>query len=240
MSRIAEAIDELRSAQKSSRGAPAYSRFVNRPLGRLLAATAHTAGLTPNTVTMLSGATTFTGIAVIALVPPALLTSAVITLLLVLGYALDSADGQVARLQGRSSLDGEWLDHMADALKMGSIHLAVAVAWYRWFDLDAIWLLVPLAFQVTSTVFFFGVILTDMLRRVAGSGAAPATGGDSRTSWWYSLAVIPADYGLLCLVFLTMWIQPVFVTIYTTLTAINALLLLASLLRWFRAVKALR
>jgi phosphatidylglycerophosphate synthase len=242
MSTISDSISELRNAQKSNQGAPAYSRFVNRPIGRLLAAVAHNMGLGPNAVTLISGAVTMSGVAVIALVEPTWWSSVLISFLLVLGYALDSADGQVARLQGRSSLEGEWLDHMMDALKLATIHTAVLVSWYRWFDLDEKWLLVPLLFQVVGSVFFFGVILTDLLRRLArlraADGALPAAKPRS-TSVLYSLAVIPADYGLICLIFLTLWLQTLFVAIYTALAVVNALVLAASGLRWFRAIRAL-
>ncbi len=243
MSSITEAIAELRGAQKSSKGAPAYSRFVNRPLGRVLAAVAHTAGLSPNTVTMISGTVTYSGIAVILLVEPSWWSSLAITGLLVLGYALDSADGQVARLQGRGSLAGEWLDHMADSLKMSSIHIAVLVSWFRFSDLSDGWLVVPVVFQVVASVFFFGVILTELLRRIAHlqqSTDGSAAGGSAKTSAIYALAVLPADYGFLCLVFLTLWVQPLFVAVYTTLAAINSLLLVASLFRWFRSVNSLK
>ena len=41
----------LKRAQKPSRGTAAYSRLVNRPVGRLVAAAVHTYGLTPNQAT---------------------------------------------------------------------------------------------------------------------------------------------------------------------------------------------
>jgi phosphatidylglycerophosphate synthase len=240
---FAETLHTLRTAQKSSRGAPAYSRYINRPFGRVLAAAAHTLRLAPNTVTLLSGATTLSGIALIALAPPSLVTSIVVTALLVLGYALDSADGQVARLRGQSSYDGEWLDHIIDAVKMATIHTAVLIAWVRWFDLDTAWLFVPIVFQVTASVFFFAVVLADLLRRVdratRSSGPPPPDTAQPGTSALYSLAVIPADYGLLCVIFLLLWLPPVFVTVYTALAVLNLLILAASLFRWFRGMKRL-
>src|SRR5690606_41281534 len=84
----------LRYAQKSTKGAPAYSRFVNRKAGRVLAAAAYRIGATPNQVTAVSALFTYAGIAVIALVPPAPPVGILVTALLVVGYALDAADGQ--------------------------------------------------------------------------------------------------------------------------------------------------
>jgi phosphatidylglycerophosphate synthase len=62
------------------------------------------------------------------------------------GYAFDAADGQLARLRGGGSLAGEWLDHMIDAAKVSSLHVAVAISVYRWFAWAIGWVLVPLGF----------------------------------------------------------------------------------------------
>ena len=239
MSEFRQAIERLVAAQKSSRGAPAYSRFVNRPLGRVLAAAAYALRLSPTQVTLLSGIATGAGILLIALVPPTWWSAVLVTLLLVLGYALDSADGQVARLTGTGSLAGEWLDHFFDATKQATIHIAVLICWFRFYDLSDLWMLVPLAFGATASVFFFGVVGADFLRRInrLQHPAMPAPAEAGPTSAVYSLAVMPADYGLLCIVFLTLWVPPVFVTIYTALAAINLLLLAASGVRWYRSVR---
>ena len=114
----------LAAAQKGATGAPAYSRFVNRPLGRVFAALAFHAGLTPNAVTAVSAACTGTGIVLLAVRPPSWGLGIAITACLVLGYALDAADGQLARLRGGGSPAGEWLDHMVDAAKASGLHLA--------------------------------------------------------------------------------------------------------------------
>ena len=238
MSEFRQAIDRLASAQKSSRGAPAYSRFVNRPLGRVLAAGAYVAGLSPTQVTLLSGLATGAGILLIALVAPTWWSALLVSALLVLGYALDSADGQVARLTGTGSLAGEWLDHFFDATKQATLHLAVLICWFRFYELSDEWMLVPLVFSATASVFFFGVVGADLLRRINRlqhpGMPAPETSGS--TSPLYSLAVMPADYGLLCVVFLTLWVPPVFITVYTALAVINLLLLGASGIRWYRSV----
>ncbi|MGO2180533.1 hypothetical protein [Cellulosimicrobium funkei] len=75
MSEFGAAMTRLHDAQKSSSGAAAYSRFVNRPLGRPLAAGAYVLGLTPDAVTLVSAATTLAGIATIALAEPTLASS---------------------------------------------------------------------------------------------------------------------------------------------------------------------
>lgn len=237
--RFSEALRALRQAQKSSRGAPAYSRFVNRPLGRIFAAGAFVLGMTPNQVTAMSAVFTFSGVVAIATVPPTVALAIVVTLLLVVGYALDAADGQLARLRGGGSLAGEWLDHVVDAIKSSALHGAVLISWFRFFDLPDLWLLVPLGYQVVTAVFFFAMILTDQLRRLHRGTSAIIQKKNGSNSPLYALAVIPADYGFLCIVFLLLWWQPVFVAVYALLFLANAMILVASLWRWFREMDAL-
>ena len=155
-------VRRLSAAQKgAARSAPAYSRFVNRKIGRLLAAAAYKAGLTPNQVTGISALHTFTGIALLALVPPSWWLGILVLILLVLGYAWDSADGQVARLTGTGSSAGEWLDHICDAFKVVSLPLGMLIGLYRFDAVDSVWLLVPIVNAITSSVQFFAMILTE-------------------------------------------------------------------------------
>lgn len=232
-----DALAALKAAQKSSAGAPAYSRYVNRPLGRAIAAAASVAGLTPNAITALSALLTLSAIAMLALVPPAT-AAPVVTALLVAGYAFDAADGQLARLRGGGSVAGEWLDHMVDALKTSALHAAVLVSWFRFLEVDDGMLLIPVLYAVVSAVFFFGVILTDLLRRANGA-RSNAGGNPVRRSPFYAIAVLPADYGLLCLLFLTLIWPPAFVAGYTLLAIANTVILAASCVRWFRELDRL-
>ncbi len=48
------ALAKTSGVQKTSKGAPAYSRFINRRLGRYLAAGAFALRMTPNQVTFVS------------------------------------------------------------------------------------------------------------------------------------------------------------------------------------------
>src|SRR5947208_1481942 len=98
-----ETVAVLASKQKTLKGAPAYSRFVNRKLGRLLAAAAYLIGLTPNAVTLISAGFSLTGIVLLAVARPTWLVGVLVAVALVLGYALDAADGQLARLRGGGS-----------------------------------------------------------------------------------------------------------------------------------------
>lgn len=225
---IAESLRQLRSAQKSPKGAPLYSVLVNRPLGRLFAATARRAGLTPNAVTGISGLFTFVGIFTLALGRPGWLTGCAIAALLVIGYALDAADGQLARLTGGGSLFGEWLDHVVDAGKIVSLHAAVAIMAYRYLPGPRFWLIVPLVLAVASVVHFFGFLLTELLVRTTNT---PGKRGGS-FSPAMALAKLPTDYGLLCLTFATLGSAVLFMTIYTVITVCTAAYTFVVLLRW--------
>ena len=235
---LREAISELSTAQKSSKGAPAYSRYINRRLGRYLAAAAYTAKMTPNQVTALSAVFTFSGIGVLVAFRPTIVSSIALCLLLVTGYALDSADGQLARLTGTGSMAGEWLDHTVDAFKVGSIHLAFMVCWWRFYDLNAAWLLVPLLFQVLATVHFFSTLLMDQLRRSRRAGHGTLLARDGSSSFLYSLAVLPTDFGVICLVGALLWVPWLFTGVYTVLFAATACFLVLALGKWYGEVKS--
>jgi phosphatidylglycerophosphate synthase len=227
-------LQRLSGAQKGAKGAPAYSRFVNRPLGRLLAALAFHAGLTPNAVTAISALFTGTGIALLALVPPSWPMGLTVAGCLVIGYALDAADGQLARLRGGGSPAGEWLDHMVDAAKASSLHLAVLIGMYRFETVDAGWLLlVPLGYCVVDAVTYFGTMLNEALRAQHGV-ATRAQRTAQPVGVGRSLLTLPTDYGLLACVFVLFGAPSLFVPTYTFLfLAATAFLALASV-RWFR------
>lgn len=234
---FAETLARLGGAQKGrARGAPAYSVYVNRPVGRVLAAVAYRWGATPNMVSLVSAAFTFTGIAMIALVPPSPWTGVVIWLLLAIGYAFDSADGQVARLRGGGSLAGEWLDHFIDAVKTISLPLAVAVGVYRFVEVDHLFLLVPLGFAVVAGVTFFGMILNDLLKGKVGVPSAAATGGSNP---WRSLLLLPVDYGFLCAVFALWGLPALFEPVYALVFLAHTVFLVLATTRWFGAMQRL-
>ncbi|MFT4258389.1 CDP-alcohol phosphatidyltransferase family protein [Microbacterium sp.] len=210
---------------------------MNRPVGRVIAAAAHTIGLTPNQVSLISAAFTMTGVVLLATVPPSIGLGIAVWLLLAIGYAWDSADGQVARLRGGGSLAGEWLDHVLDSTKLVALPIAVAIGAYRFFPLPSdLWLLVPLGFAVVSTVTFFGMILNDLLRGKRGVAQAADAGG---FSVFRSLLGLPTDYGILCVAFALWGWPPAFMLIYSLLALAALLYLLAALAVWFRKMSAL-
>ncbi|MDT0306204.1 CDP-alcohol phosphatidyltransferase family protein [Streptomyces sp. DSM 44917] len=232
------ALRRLRGAQKTAKGVSLYSRLVNRPLGRILAAAAYRAGLGPNQVTLLSAAVSGTAIAAVALVRPSWPLAFGVWAGLVLGFALDSADGQLARLRGISSPAGEWLDHFVDCAKITALHGAVLISFHRFFELPAQgWLLVPLAFQLAAVLIFFGGLLTDKLKpkRAPGTGNAPAA-PPSRVR---AVALLPVDYGVLCALFLLLGSERAFRLGYAAFCAVYVLFCAAFSAKWFRELSAL-
>jgi phosphatidylglycerophosphate synthase len=190
-------------------------------------------------VTFISAAFSAAGIAVIALVRPSVAAAVLIPVLLLVGYAFDSADGQLARLRGGGSPAGEWLDHVVDSIKVSALHLAVLIGWYRFYDVKAAMLLIPIGFALVQAVFFFVQILTDQLRR-AHPSQAPAPADGSLTAVARSLLVWPTDYGVLCLIFATLAWQSGFIVLYGLMLAGTALFLLAALPKWYREVARFR
>lgn len=221
-------VEKLASSQKPPAGASLWSRWVNRPLGRLLAAQAIRAGVSANGVTALSALVTASALAVLCTVAPAPGVGVTVAVLLVLGFALDSADGQVARFTGTGSLSGEWLDHVVDAGKMAAVHAAVLVGWFRFVDVPSTtWLLVPLGFQLVAVVVYAGGTLEPLLLR----GASRSTSRPASTL--RAAALLPADFGILSLSFV-LWGSPVaFRWSYLVLGAINLVIGAALLRRWF-------
>lgn len=233
---------ELRGAQKSAKGVSLYSRYVNRPAGRIFAAAAFRLGMTPNQVTLTSAAFTFAALASVALVRPSWGLAVLVYLGLAVGFALDSADGQLARLTGRGGPDGEWLDHVVDCAKMILVHTVVLVSFHRFFALPADgWLLVPLGFLFVAVLTFCAGLLREQLGKAAAR-AEPAGDSASRpaVSRLRAVALLPADYGVFCLVFLLLGDETVFRIGYTLLAAVHALFLVAFLVKWFTELKALR
>jgi phosphatidylglycerophosphate synthase len=233
--RYRETVRRMGGAQKSSKGGPAYSVYVNRRFGRWAAAAAFTVGLTPNAVTAISATFSFAAIVVIALVSG--WAAAIAAPLLAVGYFLDAADGQLARLRGGGSPAGEWLDHMVDSVKITTLHLAVLIHLWRFTDVDRGWLLVPMGFVVVAVTLFFAQLLNEQLRRNARTtdAAAPI----EKASPVSALLKLPHDYGVLCWIFLLLGDATAFLAAYTFLFVFNAGYLALALFKWYRDMRAL-
>lgn len=244
-----QALRRLRDAQKSAKGVSLYSRYVNRPVGRVFAAAAYRVRLTPNQVTLLSAAFSAAGITALAVYAPSRVLAGAVYAALAAGFALDSADGQLARLLDAGGPAGEWLDHVVDCAKITALHAAVLLAFYRHFDLPGeAWLLLPLGFQLTAVLIFFGGLLTDKLKPKPRPAATPQPQPHSHShprpqpvppSRIRAVALLPVDYGVLCTVFLLLGSRTAFRWAYLALFAVHAAFLAAFLTKWFRELRRL-
>jgi phosphatidylglycerophosphate synthase len=234
--RYASARARLAGAQKSNAAVPAYLRYVNRKAGGLLACVAFALRLTPTQVTALSALASAAGLVVLALAPSSVAVGIVVAALLALGYALDSADGQLARVRGGGTVAGEWLDHVVDIAKTVALHGCVLIAMYRHFDVARPWLLVPLGFMLAQVTHFFATMLRDALRMQAGLARQPASKHASLLS---SLVLLPVDHGTLCWSLALLGWHDGFLAGYTALGAVAVLFAGRTLARTHRGLTAL-
>jgi phosphatidylglycerophosphate synthase len=222
-----EALDRLTAAQKSGAGVPAYLRWVNRWLGRRGAALAYVARLHPNHVTAISAACSVAGMLVLAFAGASVVSAISAAVLLLAGYALDSSDGQLARLTATGSTAGEWLDHVIDAIRLPLFHLAVAVYLVR--ETGSLGLAAAaVAFSILASAWFFAQTLAEKL----SPDAPPATADAA----WVSFAKLPYDVGVLYLVVFTSALPSVFLAAYLALFAVTAGVAVLSIARKYRAL----
>ena len=166
---------------------------------------------------------------------PGIASGIVTAVLLVLGFALDSADGQVARLTRTSSPAGEWLDHVVDSGKIVAVHATVLVVVLLHGLAGPGWAWIPLAFQIVAIVTFAGGLLIELLKRASrAAGASSASPSPASPSTLRAIALLPADYGILAIAFV-LWVwPPLFIVVYTLLFAANVIIALLLLVKWFR------
>lgn len=105
-------------------GGQPLTRAFSQPLGAVLASLAARCSLSPNAVTLLALATSLAGAAMYASRDGATATWTA-AVLLQLGYALDCADGQLARVTGRTSRLGGWLDVYCDHVAIAGLSFAL-------------------------------------------------------------------------------------------------------------------
>ena len=105
-----------------------YTRYANRNMARPLTLAFAKLGVRPVAVTLLSILLTVGG-AVLHLAQsdrPGVGAVVVVYGLLMLGYALDSSDGQLARVSNQATQAGGFLDHTVDGAKLALVGIAVS------------------------------------------------------------------------------------------------------------------
>ena len=232
-----EALARLRAAQKPRARTPLYLRYVNRRLGGWLAAAGLARGATPDQLTAVSAALSLVGIAGLVAFAPSWPLGAAVAVLLLAGYAFDSADGQLARLRGGGSPAGEWLDHVVDAARTCLLHAGVAVGLYRFApQLPRAVLLLPLLYVTVAVTLSFATMLRDQLLRAAPTPVAPAPGGSSLRN---AVALAPIDFGTLALTFGLYGSPVAFAWAYGALASLHVAFLLRLTARTHRTLSTL-
>lgn len=250
-----DSFHQLKQAQKARKGVPMYLLYVNRPAGRAVAAALRHSRFTPNHVTAAGAVLTYGALIWLAFGAGPAPASAAVGVLLALGYILDSADGQLARLQGTSSAFGEWLDHVLDNGRIAVMHIAAFCFLARTTSVDPLLLAAGCGlFLLASSTIFFGGALLDQLRRNArsrqpapsGGGGPPAGtagaavgGAGNRQLLLRSVITLPVDYGVTCLAFLLLPWPRLFLAAYLLLACAHVLMCLAFLPKWRSELLAL-
>lgn len=191
--------NKLSVVQKRRDGALPYTLFVNRPAGRFLSVIAYKLNFTPNQITIISFICTITGLLyVVTFGHQSLLGVIISTLMLLFGYALDSADGQLARLNNSKNLSGEYLDHSLDSVKTPLFHISVTMVILQTVqDINLITVFFLLLISVLSSGKFFSSEIKEKILTLEGNHNLCYV-----TSLKKSFILLPFDYGILCFIFL--------------------------------------
>jgi phosphatidylglycerophosphate synthase len=219
----------------TNRGGGLYSEAVSQPLGAALAVAGYRLGLPPTALTMLNLVCGVGGSVVVIMLAapanpvPSWLVGVIALLAWQFGYALDCADGQLARVTGQAGPAGARLDILCDLAVQVALVTALSVVAVRYRPGTPIWL--PAAFA--------GVWMVNLLGSVLQSGPQAASLMPSR-SVPVRLVKLVRDYGAIVLVAgLVLAVMPQWtVLVLWAFTASNGLFLLASIASAARAALA--
>jgi phosphatidylglycerophosphate synthase len=218
----------LRDFLATNRGGGLYSEAVSQPFGAAIALTAARLGLAPTVLTLanlvICAGASVTVVALASRAAAGTVPAWVVGLLALVAwqvaYAFDCADGQLARVTGRTSLAGARLDILCDvAAQIGLVTAlsAVAVA-YR--PDTPVWLVAA----------FVGTWMVNLVASVLQTGPHAASMVPSR-SLPVRLVKLVRDYGAVILFAgLVLTLAPrATVAVLWLFTAVNGLFLLASI-----------
>jgi phosphatidylglycerophosphate synthase len=240
MSEVEAAKDDVWASLVAASKKPSgsiYTRYVNRNAAIPLTYMFWRLGVHPNTISLVSSAVTHTALAMLLVLGVAVPVVLAAYLLLVLGYMLDSCDGQLARVSGKTSKRGEWLDHSLDMVKLLTFnmtlgYLLLAHAMDGTLPMGAVFgaIVLNLLFQPTH---FFVISMKDAILGLPKGPAAiaPATGMSGIPA---ALLRNAADYGLFMpMILLLPWIEA-FLYVYLAYGVFYVLMFVSHFLRTYR------
>jgi phosphatidylglycerophosphate synthase len=216
------------------RGGGLFTEMVNQLIGSWLSVGAYRLGLAPTVLTMVNFVIGLgTSIAVTVLAPrmrageiSAVAVGLVALVLWQLAYSFDCADGQLARVTGRTSPAGARVDVLSDvALQIGLVAAVSSVA-AAYPPRTPVWLVAA----------FAGAWMVNLVTSALQQGSAAGSLVTS-SSWPVRVVKLVRDYGAvvtvigLVLAFVPQWT----VWLLIAFTAVNGLFLLASIAASARA-----
>jgi phosphatidylglycerophosphate synthase len=115
-----------------------WIRRVNHPFGAVIAMRLLPGRVTPNAVTVAGVVVHLFGAVVVGLLAPPVPVPVVLVIAFAwqLAFALDCADGQLARARRASSAFGAWFDQLADVVSHAAVFTALTLFVARALDLD--------------------------------------------------------------------------------------------------------
>lgn len=230
----------LKNGQKRSQGVPLYTLYLNRPVGRMIAA-ASPSWVTPNILTYIGSLLTYLAIFFLMFFAENGNTVwLIIGVSLTVGFFFDSADGQLARLRNQGSLSGEWLDHVLDGGRIVFLH--VATLWFLVRNQVAeptVIVAVCAIFAVAAAAVFFAGMLFDQLLpgNKSKNSEEGLDRGSRRRMLVRSTVMLPVDYGVLCLAYALVPWAGLFFIIYVILAAAKVTTTSMLLGKWFGALR---
>lgn len=213
-------------------GALPYTRHINRPLADLVVPLALRLGLAANQVSGLSFAIALAGMAGLLVLPNTPANASACTLLLLLAYVLDSADGKLARATGTSSAYGQWLDMTLDVVKSILVHGLCAILLIR-LEIIPPWAVACLAMLgMVATVGqqVSNLLRTLLTRRIAQTISAPDSTQMAMEGLRKSV-LCACDFGVFCMLFFLLPWPELFAWAYGLWTLLATIRLAGSLYR---------
>jgi phosphatidylglycerophosphate synthase len=176
----------------SNGGHPVTGMFSQRG-GAVFAWLGFRLGLSPNQLTVIACLTSVAGALTYALPGSGVMLMILAIVLTQTGYALDCADGQLARGSGRTSALGRWLDVYLDMLTITSLSFAALYRIYLAEPALAPWATLATGFYCYARV---GNIFTCTLARASTAGGGGHDKGFARKLF---LIAIDTPVVLLCI-----------------------------------------
>lgn len=218
----------LRDFLATNRGGGLYSEAVSQPFGAAIAVASARLRLAPTVLTLINLTIGVSAsVAVIALAPaaaggsvPGWLPGLIALFAWQVAYAFDCADGQLARVTGRTSAAGARLDILCDVASQIGLVAALATAAVVHRPQTPTWLVAV----------FAGTWMVNLVTSVMQSGAQAASMVPSRRRMVRVVKLV-RDYGAVILVAgLVLTLVPEWsVAVVWVFTAVNGLFLLASI-----------